>query len=295
MIHPIRSLSALLGVALATALSPAALAETPPPAAMPALSVCADPANLPYSNDKQEGFENKIAKLLADDMHAELRYFWFAQHKSFFRRTLLDGLCDVVISVPRGFSMVAETRPFFASTYVAVTRANDSRHFTSFDDPWLHDARIGLQLVGKEGATTPPAVALSGRGINQHITGFEMWSGPDNPNPQGKIVDAVADGSIDVALVWGPFAGYFAKAHGDALRIEPILSDPQAPELTFVFPMAMGVRKADTALRDRLQVAIDRHATEIAAILRDYGIPIVTVPAPPAASVSLPGSPQLIH
>lgn len=292
----IRYLPALAGAALTAILAQVALADTAAPAAKPELAVCADPGNLPYSNDKQEGFENKIAKLLADDMHLELRYFWFAQHRSFFRRTLLDGLCDVVISVPSGFSMVAETRPFFTSTYVAVTRADDGRHFASFDDPWLRDARIGLQLVGKEGATTPPAVALSQRGVNQHITAFEMWSGPDDPNPQGKIVDAVADGSIDVAFVWGPFAGYFAKAHGAKLRIEPILSDPKAPELTFVFPMAMGVRKADTALRDRLQAAIDRHSTEIAAILRDYGIPTVIAPTPPATALADPaGSPKLSH
>jgi len=287
-----RFLPALAGAVLTAILAQAACADT----AAPALVVCADPANLPYSNDRQEGFENKIAQLLADDMHVELRYFWFAQHKSFFRRTLLDGQCDVVISVPEGLSIVATTKPYFTSSYVAVTRANDSRHFASFDDPWLRDARIGLQLVGKEGATTPPAVALSQRGINQHITAFEMWGAPDNPSPQGKIVDAVADGSIDVALVWGPFAGYFAKPHGAALRIEPIISDPQASGLQLVFPMAMGVRKADTALRDRLQVAIERHASEIAAILHDYGIPTVAMPAPPAASASLPVSPQpIIH
>jgi ABC-type amino acid transport substrate-binding protein len=122
-------------------------------------------------------------------------------------------------------------------------------------------------------------MALSRRGLNQHITPFPMWGDAGDPNPQGKIVDAVADGSIDIALVWGPFAGYFAKAHGTALRIDPITADPQAPELTFVFPMAMGVRKADTVLRDRLQAAIDRHSTEIAAILKDYGIPTVPVPS----------------
>lgn len=244
------------------------------------MAVCADPSNLPYSNAQGEGFENRIAGLLADDLHEELRYFWFAEHRSFFRKTLLDGNCDVVISVPAGLPRLATTRPYFASTYVAVTRSNDARHFASFDDPWLRDARIGLQLVGSEGATTPPAVALSQRGVNQHITAFPMWSDEGDPTPQGRIIAAVAEGTIEVALVSGPLAGYFAKARGTALRIEPITGDPRMPDQAFVFPMAIGVRKADTALRDRLQASLDRHQTEIAAILRDYRIPTVPLPAP---------------
>ena len=127
-------------------------------------------------------------------------------------------------------------------------------------------------------------MALSSRGVNQHITAFPMWSEDGDKSPQGRIVDAVADGSIDVAFVWGPFGGYFAKAHDAALRVEPITSDPQRPDLAFVFPMAIGVRKADTAFRDRLQEALDRHSAEIAAILRDNGVPTVPVEAPPSTS-----------
>lgn len=287
MLRPLRIVPGLLTAALAWALPHLAGAASTAP---PALVVCADPANLPYSNRAQDGFENKIAALLAEDLHAELRYFWFAEHKTFVRRTLNDGACDAVISVPVGLPIVSTTDAYFTSTYVAVTRASDPRHFVSFDDPWLRDARIGVQLVGNEGATTPPVVALSGRGITAHITAFEMWSGDEQANPQGRIIDAVADGRIDIALVWGPFAGYFAKTHGAALRIEPIVGDPQNPDIAFVFPMAVGVRKTDAALRDTLQTALDRHPAAIATILRDYGIP--TVPATAAtADAAKPGSP----
>jgi hypothetical protein len=106
------------------------------------------------------------------------------------------------------------------------------------------------------------------------------------PNPQGLIIDAVADGTIDVAFVFGPIAGYFAKLHEGLLRIETITGDPKNPDLTFVFPMSMGVRKSATALRDRLQTAIDRHQAGIAAILADYGIP--TVPLPESSQAGLP-------
>jgi quinoprotein dehydrogenase-associated probable ABC transporter substrate-binding protein len=266
---------AAAALAALAAAAPDGAAETP--ATKTSLTVCADPANLPYSDEKQEGFENRIATLLADDLGAELRYFWFAEHRSFFRRTLLDGQCDLVVSVPSGLSMVATTQPYFASSYVAVTRAKDGRRFTSFDDAWLKDARIGLQMVAKEGVTTPVAMALSRRGLNQHLVPFALWADAGDPAPQGKIVDAVADGAIDVALVWGPFAGYFAKKHGAILRIDPVVADPQAPDLVFVFPMAIGVRKADTDLRDRLQAALDHRKSEIAAILKDYDIPTMPI------------------
>ena len=289
MTKPELTAVALTVCTLTALLAPAALADRAasdvPEPATAELRVCADPSNLPYSNDKQEGFENKIARLIADDFHVELRYFWFAEHKTFLRRTLLDGLCDVVLSVPSGLQPLATTKPYFASTYVAVTRANDARRFMSFDDPWLKDALIGLQLVGKEGATTPPVFALSKRGLNQHITPFPMWSDGSDPTPQGKIVDAVAAGTIDVAFVWGPFAGYFAKAHRTELRLDP-LSDSTQPDLSFVFAMAAGVRKTDTALRDRLQGALDRHAAEIADNLKDFAIPTVPVPVPTATAAA---------
>jgi mxaJ protein len=252
------------------------------------LTICADPGNLPYSNKALEGFENKVAAILADDLDVDLAFFWFAEHKGFIGRTLLVGNCDAIVSVPLELTLVATTQPYFTSSYVAVQRSNDQRRFSSFDDPWLHEARIGLQLVGNEGATTPPAVALSRRGVNRHIEPFPMWSEDETGSPQGEIVDAVADGRIDVAFLWGPFAGYFAKKHGGALRIEPILRDPASPDLSFVFAMSIGVRKSDGVLRNRLQKALDRHASEIAKVLEDHGVPLVERPADiqPSAYVS---------
>lgn len=245
----------------------------------PTLIACADPNDMPFSNAAREGFENRIAELIAADLGVKSDSFWLAGHRTFLRRTLLDGMCDAVISFPPGVSpAVVTTRPYFASSFVTVTRADDSRRFNSFDDPWLKDARIGLQLVGAEGATTPPAIALADRGLSAHIVGFRMWAEDGVADPQGRIVDAVADGTIDVAFVWGPFGAWFARRHGEALRVTPVLSDPKRPDLQFVFPMAIAVRKSDAAFRDRLQVALDRRSDAIAAILRDAGVPLQPVP-----------------
>ncbi len=275
-------------LSLLHAASPAELALARP-AAKPELAVCADPNSLPYASDQQPGFENKIAELLAADQHATLRYAWFAPIRGFLRNTLLAGACDVVIGMPAALQgpPVAMTRPYYAASYVAVTRTNDPRHFTSFDDTWLKSANIGVMLLGDDQAITPPQVSLSNRGITQHMTGFPMRVGGNVSNPQARIMEAVAKGKIDVAFVWGPLAGYFAKQYGGALRLEPVTADAKNPQYQFVYAMAMGVRKTDTALRDRLQSTIDRHQTEIAAILDDYGIPTVPLlrtSAPPSQS-----------
>jgi quinoprotein dehydrogenase-associated probable ABC transporter substrate-binding protein len=289
--------SSMLSLGLAVSLAPgmaaaqsstgAAASQTAPQAqARPVLTVCADPANLPYSDDHVPGFEARIAALMADDLQADLKYDWEKSYRGFLNRTLLAGACDVMIGVPAALPRVATTRPYYATSYVAVMRASDKRHFTSFDDAWLKDARIGVQLVGMDRAYMPPTSALSLRGLNAHITGYAMRTSSPVPNPQGLIIDAVADGTIDVAFVFGPIAGYFAKLHEDVLRIDKITADPKNPDLTFVFPMSMGVRKSETALRDRLQTALDRHQAEIAAILSDYGIP--TVPLPQSTHAELP-------
>jgi mxaJ protein len=250
------------------------------------LAVCADPGNLPYSSIKLDGFENRIAALLAADLHRTLRYAWAPQRRNFFSRTLLAGACDVVISVPASLPAslpaIATTRPWFTSTYVAVTRAADNRHFAGFDDVWLKSARIGLQLITGGDVNPPPAMALSRRGITNNITGFSPWDSADEA-PQARIVDAVANKSIDVALVWGPFGGYFAKPYGEALKVETITQDPATPGLDFTFPMAAAVRSGDTVLRDTLQSAFDRNATKIASILKDFNVPIVE-PSPVASA-----------
>lgn len=281
--------AALLTALLAAAIAPSAQAANVDDAAAPAkvdhavreLAVCADPAGLPYSNERGEGYENRIATLLADELHARLRYVWNLQRRGFLRRTLFTGACDVVIGVPTGLGGLSTTRPYYRSTYVFVTARQRGLHLTGFDDPALRDITIGLQAIGGEGANTPPASALASRGIVEHIVGFPMWAEEDVQSPQARIIDAVADGSIDTAIVWGPFAGFFSQRHAGALEIAAVPPDPSDASLSFTYAMSLGVRHGDEVLKAELQAALDRREPEVQAILQRYGVPLVASAQPP--------------
>jgi mxaJ protein len=238
------------------------------------LRVCADPNNLPFSNAKREGFENRIAELLASDMHAHLTYVWWAQRRGFVRNTMNAGLCDVFIGVPSTFERTRPTIPYYRSTYMFVTRADGPR-VASFDDAILRKVRIGVQIIGDDYANTPPAHALANRGIVKNQVGFTLYGDYSKPNPPARIMEAVARGDVDVAVVWGPLAGYFAKREGAPLRIVPVSPQIDLPYLPFVFDISMGVRRGQDALREELNGFITRRSGEIGKILDEYGVPRV--------------------
>jgi mxaJ protein len=239
------------------------------------LRVCADPSNLPYSNEREEGFENRIARVLADELGIALRFVWSPQRRSFLRRTLNAGECDVVVGWPSGQQGLAQTQAYYASSYVFVTSTRRHRAPTGFDDPLLRELTIGLPAVGTDGSTTPPASSLAKRGIVDKVVGYSVWGAEGDAPAPARIVDAVASGEIDMAILWGPFAGYYAKRHGDALTLTVVTPDPAQPALAFRFDMALGVRKADPNLLAELQGALRRREPEIRAILQDYGVPLV--------------------
>ena len=248
------------------------------PAPVHVLRVCADPNNLPYSNERQEGFENRIAELVARDMKAELRYVWWAQRRGYIRNTLRAGLCDVFIGMPTGLDMVLVTRPYYRSTYAFVTKRSGPR-IESFDDPQLKRLRIGVQIIGDDFANAPPAEALTHRGIVRNVRGYTVLGDYRDSNPPSRIVRAVARGEVDVAVVWGPVAGYFARRSSVPLRVVPVSPEVDVPYLPFVFDIAMGVRRGETALRDSLDAVITRRQRDIDRILADYGVPRADTPA----------------
>lgn len=271
--------SALL---LAMLLSPA---RAEPPARE--LAVCADPGNLPFSNDRLQGFENRIAQLVADEMKATLRYAWNMQRRSFLRRTLNAQACDLVLGAPVGWQALVTTRPYYRSTYVFVSkRERGLEQLRRFDDPALQKLTIGLHAVGAEGANPPPAMLLGRRGLGANVRGYPMWGDEHEEDVPGRVIDAVARGDIDLAIVWGPIAGYYARPHGDRLALVPAEPDPASPELPMAFELAMGVRRGDEALRQEVQAALDRREPQVRAILAEYGVPLLPLAVATAATVA---------
>ena len=253
-----------------------AVAESAPTESLRELTVCADPGNLPFSNIKLEGFENKIANLIAQEMNASPRFVWAIQRRGFLRRTLGAGQCDLLIGVPAGLPGVAVTRPYYTSTYAFVYARDRVPGLRDFDDPRLKEMRIGLHVIGAEGVNTPPARALAKRGLSGNVTGFPMWSDAEGDVPQvGKVVEAIERGDLDVAVIWGPFAGYFSRPYSDRVAVSTVLLDPRLPNVTFVYPMSLGVREGDDSLKAQVQAILDRRKQDIDAILESYGVPLV--------------------
>jgi mxaJ protein len=242
------------------------------------LRVCSDPNNLPFSNARGEGFENKIAQLVASDLHEKLEYTWWAQRRGYLRNTITANKCDVWIGVPSGLGPLLTTQPYYRSTYVFMTRTSDPIRVTSFNDPVLRRVRVGVQLVGDDGANTPPAHALSRRHIIRNVRGYHLEADYRRPNPPARIVDALADSEIDVAVVWGPMAGYFATREPVPLRMTPVSPQVDLPFLPFVFDIAMGARRSDSLLVRRLDSVIVRRRPEIDRILASYGVPRADAP-----------------
>ena len=237
--------------------------------------VCADPENMPHSNQKEEGFENKIANLVAKELGEPTRYIWWGQRRGFIRNTmnatLEEGRCDVVMGVPEGYDLVSPTKPYYRSTYVFVYPKDKGPQVKSLDDPILKKIKIGVHLLGDDYTNPPPVHELSKRGVVGNLVGFSTFYSADNP--PSAIIDAVASGKVGVAIVWGPAAGYFVKQQTVPLAMVPVPSGPG--DLPFEFGISMGVKPGNTALKNQLEKVIDARRAEITKILNDYNVPLV--------------------
>jgi mxaJ protein len=235
------------------------------------LTVCADPNDLPFSNEAQQGFENKIAQLIAVDVRHPLRYVWWSQRRGFIRKTLGAGQCDLWLGVAHGMDQVVSTSPYYRSTYVFVTRASDGLSGLTLDDPRLRTHLIGVQMLGTDSTNTPPAHALAERGIISNVRGFMVYADAAQANPHAAILDALAQRQIDIAFVWGPQAGFYARHSAVTLRLEPVTpaADPSAP-MTYGISMAV---RTEGPLRPLIEATLASEAPRIHAILDEYGVP----------------------
>lgn len=255
------------------------------------LRVCADPDNLPFSNQQSQGFENKIAEVIAGDLGMTVSYYWWPHQRGLVRNTLSAGTCDVLISIPKGYDPVLWTKPYYRSAYVLAYLPGKGRAFASLDDPGLQHLRIGTYL------NSPPFDALADLGMSAQVVPYPLFFDPRVPDPDRRPVKLLQDlvaGDIDVAVAWGPMAGYFTKtalANGSVagkpapMTLVP-LQDTASIPMTFEF--SMGVRKGNGELKARLEEAIDHRRAEITKILDDFGVPLLPLKPPRAEGAAEP-------
>jgi quinoprotein dehydrogenase-associated probable ABC transporter substrate-binding protein len=241
-------------------------------AAAPELRVCADPNNMPFSNARGQGFENKLAELVAREMGTRVVYTWQAQRSRFFRKTLNAGICDVVMSVPAKFDEAWPTIPYYSSSYVFISLRDRHLRINSFDDPRLRKLRVGVHIVSDD--NLPPAQALISRGMVRNVVGYSIFGHIFQDNPSAELINGVLQKDIDMAVAWGPLAGYFAKVAPVALDVTPVCAGRADAGVPFQFSIAMGVRRGDVALRNKLNRIIARRGKEIRSLLRSYGVPL---------------------
>ncbi len=233
------------------------------------LRVCGDPDNLPFSNKKSEGFENKIAQVIAKELGAELAYFWWPHQRGLVRRAMRPGLCDVMISIPQGWDQVLWTKPYYRSAYVIVYPKDRGFQITSLDDPILKRLKIGVYI------NSPPAEALANRDIRTNLVGYSLLNYGDQNERPGKIIQDLIAGELDVVIDWGPMAGYFVKRLNASSPLEVVPLQGGEPGIPFTFEFSMGVREGNTALKAELEQAISKRHAEIRKILEDYGVPLL--------------------
>jgi mxaJ protein len=251
-------------------LAPAALAAPPGRT----LRVCSDPNNLPFSNERREGFENRIAEVVARELGARLEYVWKPHRRGFLRTGLSARACDLVMGVPTELEMALTTRPYYRSTYVFVARRGgvDVR---TFDDPALARLRIGVQLIGDDYANAPPAHALARRGLARNLVGYTVYGDYATESPPAEVVRAVERGDVDLSVVWGPLAGFHARRSAVPLAVRPVPATAGPLDAPMIFEISMAVRRGDRALAAELDRVIQARRKEIDAILRAYGVPRV--------------------
>jgi quinoprotein dehydrogenase-associated probable ABC transporter substrate-binding protein len=232
------------------------------------LRACADPRDLPFSNEAGEGFENKIAELLARKLGKSVAYTFYPDATGFIRNTLNAHRCDVVLGIAQGDDMVQPTNPYYRTSYAAAYHQDGPlKGLDSLSDPRLKTAKIGIV------AGTPPATLLAENGLLGHIKSYALVVDTRFDSPTHQMMDDLERGEIDVALLWGPIAGYYATKAKTPTAVVPLVKDQS--DTRMVYRIVMGVRHSDQNWKRDLNKLISENQDEIQAILRSYGVPLL--------------------
>lgn len=244
-------------------------------ASMPPLRVCADAGNLPFSNTQEQGFENALAHVVARDLHRDMQFIWLPQQAEQQERAMRSLNCDMIMGTSAPSELMALSDPYYRSSYVFVSRRDRNIDISSLADPRLANYRIGAHVIGGADATVPPAQELARRGLVRNIVGYSIYGHPTQANPASELITAVAHGDVDLAVAWGPMAGYFARTSSTPLRLTPICNPD--PSLPVAFNISMGVRRGDDLMREQVNRIIARRRKQINELLASYGIPLLPV------------------
>ena len=233
-----------------------------------ALRVCADPANMPFSNDKGEGFENKIAEMVAGELKVPVEYTWFPQATGFIRQTLAAKRCDVVMGYAQGDELVLNTNPYYRSTYALVYRPGAGLDGVDH----LADARLSGKRIGVV-AGTPPATVMAGLGLIQQAKPYPLLVDRRYDSPGERMIGDIRSGDIDAGVLWGPMAGYFAARGGDKLAVVPLTKETAGARLAY--RITFGVRQLEDDWKRQLNALIARRQGDIDAVLLEFGVPLL--------------------
>jgi quinoprotein dehydrogenase-associated probable ABC transporter substrate-binding protein len=244
------------------------------------LRVCADPNNMPLSNSKGEGYENRIASQMASDFGYKLEYTYFPQRMGFVRHTLREKIpetggykCDLIIGVPKGYDMTSTTAPYLRSTYAMVFRkrpelagVNTPDDLLKLPPEQLHKLRFGIF------SQTPAVDWLLAHDLIDQAVSYQVQSGDPQEYPGQMIEKDLQAGNVDVVFLWGPIAGYFAKRSGDSVKLVPF---PATPGIRFDYAISMGVRYGEKAWKDKVDQWIGANHDKIDSILTSYEVPLL--------------------
>jgi quinoprotein dehydrogenase-associated probable ABC transporter substrate-binding protein len=257
----------LVAFALWSPLAVGALAQTGEIVSRTELRVCADPNNLPFSNDREEGFENRIAQVMGNELNVPVSYFWFPQVIGFVRNTLRARRCDLVIGTVAGDDIMQTTNPYYYSTYVMLFRSDKGWAPSGLDDPKLKTMRLGIV------AATPPSDLLVRHGLIANAKPYALTVDTRYESPAREMVEDILSGEVDVGFLWGPIAGFYVKHEKLPLTLTVLKSEPGAPRMDY--RIAMGVRANEPEWRRRVNAIILKRQPDLTAILRDYGVPLL--------------------
>jgi quinoprotein dehydrogenase-associated probable ABC transporter substrate-binding protein len=229
---------------------------------------CGDPRNMPFSNEKGEGFENKLAELFAAKLGKKLSYTYFPQATGFVRMTLGSFRCDVIIGFPQGDDQAQVTIPYYRTTYALIFKPGTGLDgVTAIDDPKLKEKRIGVV------ARTPPSTIMAVDGLLAHAKSYPLFIDTRADSSAQAMIDDLKKGDIDVGILWGPMAGYYAKQSDPPLTVVPLLKETVGTSL--MFRIGMGVRPSDQEWKRTLNRLIMENQAEINKLLISYNIPIL--------------------